>query len=202
MVPNRGENKKVYRKLLSNFQFVQRTGYTKYKEFQIHDLTLEEIKMFHLLDFPDQSIPTLEEYLSHARQFDLHRPIAIDLKGLETNEAKYLLASIATSFLRDYLQKINIIFEYDYQMIGPLVFLASPRVFRNFVVEDDAQQYLYSHDTYIPIFYKGRYRGYLMSFEPQRLFFFSEKISATSSVHDKTYTGHQESLTQCMTALH
>ena len=127
MIPNRNRNNKVYRDLLSNTQFMERTGYEgRYKEFRVQDLTLEELKRFHLLDFPDQSIPTLEEYLSHARQFGLYKPLAIDVKGIQTNEAKYLLASIATNFLREYLQKINIVFEGSYRLIGPLIFLASP----------------------------------------------------------------------------
>ena len=200
MIPNSKENKKVYQSLLSDIQFMKRTGYeSKYKEFRVQDLTLEELKKFHLRDFPDQSIPTLEEYLSHARQFGLYKPLAIDVKGIQTNKVKYLLASIATNFLRDYLQKINIVFERDYQLIGPLIFLASPWSLRNFVFEDDdTQQYQYSHNDYMPVFFGGRYIGYLLVVE-QKLFFFEEP--KTSGVRVERFT-YQQPLEPCAVALH
>ena len=210
MAPNKDENRKAYRELMSNPEFVQRTGYKRYKEFRVSDLTLAEIKQFHLRDFPDQFIPTLEEYLLYARQLGLQKPIAIDVKTIQTHKARYRLAAIATNFMREYLQKANIIFEHNYRMIGPLIFFASPWSLKNFAVEDSAQSYRENHglewnDTYIPIFYKGRYQGYLMSFEPQTLLFFSkeksEKKPPTQSV-DLEHIIYQEPLSQCATALH
>ena len=122
MIPNRGENNKTYSSFLSDTQFMERTGYKKkYKEFQVQDLTLEEIKRFHLKGFPDQSIPTLEEYLSHARQFGLRKPIVIHIKTM-SHGAKHRLGVIAINFLREYFNNINVIYEHNYEMIAPLVF--------------------------------------------------------------------------------
>ena len=91
-------------------------------------------------------------------------------------------------------------------MIGPLIFFASPWSLKNFIPEDNSQTYWQSHsmelnDTYIPVFYKGRYQGYLMSFEPQTLLFFSEEKSLNQPV-DNEHITYQEPLSQCATALH
>ena len=203
MVPNRGKNKKTYRNLLSNPKFIERTGYRKYKEFQVSDLTLEEIKRFHLRGFPNQSIPTLEEYLSHARQFGLQKPIAIDIKAI-TDKAKLLLNAMATAFLREYLNKVHIIHEYDYEMIAPLVFLASPYIFKNFAQSDEYVSYLAQSDSseLIPIFYKGRYKGYLLTHE-QNLLFFNRGRSTISPIDSvETHIAAYQSPSQCATALH
>ena len=199
-----GKNNKTYKRFLSNAQFMERTGYKgRYKEFQIQDLTLEEIKRLHLEGFPDQSVPTLEEYLSHARQFGLQKPVAIDVKTIQTHRTKYLLASIAINFIREYLQKANIIFERGHQMIEPLIFIASPRSLKNFI--DNSRNYWQNHevenDIYIPVFYKGRYKGYLMIFEPETLLFFSKENEEelSNQPHHITY---QEPLSQCAIALH
>ena len=202
MVRNRGKNKKVYRDLLSNAQFVERTGYRKYKEFQVSDLTLEEIKRFHLREFPDQSIPTLEEYLSHAQQFGLQKPIAIDIKAI-TDKTKPLLSAMATSFLREYLNKVYIIREYDYDMIEPLVFLASPHIFKNFTQPDQQISYLElsGSNEFIPVFYKGRHKGYVLTVE-QSLLFLNEERSTTSPDRPEAHTIYQEPLSQCASALH
>ena len=205
MVPNRTENNKVYQRLLSNTQFIERTGYRKYKDFQISDLTLEEIKRFHLRNSPDQSIPTLEEYLSHIRQFGLQKPIAIDIKNIQTDKAKYLLTAIATNFLKEYLHKIHIVFEYDYQMIGPLTFLASPWAFKQFVHSENQVQRAYFElsnlNEYIPVFYKGRHKGYVLTVE-QNLLFLNEERSTTSPDRPEAHTIYQEPLSQCASALH
>ena len=206
MIPNSGKNNKTYKRFLSNTQFMERTGYkSRYREFQIQDLTLEEIKKFHLKGFPDQSVPTLEEYLSHARQFGLQKPVAIDVKTIQTHRTKYLLAAIATNFIREYLQKANIIFERGHQMIEPLIFIASPRSLKNFIPKDNSRNYWQNHEAengiYIPVFHKGKHQGYLISFESETLLFFSEERSSNQSVNHE-YITHQEPLNQCATALH
>ncbi len=204
MIPNRKENNKTYKSLLSNTQFIERTGYEqRYKEFQVQGLTLEELKRFHLLDFPDQSVPTLEEYLSHARQFDLHKPVAIDVKGIQTNEARYLLVAIAMDFLKGYLNEVYIIREYDYEMTAPLVFFAAPSIFKRFIPSEEQRTAFESLDTkeHIPVFYNRRYQGYLLIHE-QDLFFVNAERSPTLPVDHRIHPIYQEPLSQCATALH
>ena len=126
MVPYGGENKQVYQSLLSNAAFTARTGYKSYLDFAVEGLTIEEIKSFHLKGFADQRIPTLEEYLDAAKNHGLRKPLAVEVKAINTDAARLRLVRALTDFLENYVKHAPISYVDGYDMASPVNIIAYP----------------------------------------------------------------------------
>ena len=110
MIPTIGSNADSYKALRKDLGFMQRTGHKRHKDFAVKNLTLAQLKTFHLKGPPGQRIPTLEEYLDAVRRFKLKKPMFIDIKLLRTEEARRRLVVAVEDFLGNHDGDIPVTF--------------------------------------------------------------------------------------------
>ncbi len=120
MIPYSGENKVVYDELLES----NHAKRASYKRLKIKDLTLEELRRFHLKGHPDQKIPTLEEYLNLAKELGLKKPVAVEIKSLHSNEGRERLLELVSDYYHEYAKDEEIIFVPKYDMPFKVGFLS------------------------------------------------------------------------------
>ncbi len=110
-----------YKKILSDKKVLNRMGKKKAKlsDLRIKYLTLYQLKKLSLnftLFSESSKVPTLEEFLNSAMRWNLKKPIAIDIKYINTKKGRYKVLETIKKFKIDYMKQIDPIFTKKYDM--------------------------------------------------------------------------------------
>jgi glycerophosphoryl diester phosphodiesterase len=122
LIPNNGDNRKTYtdiaRELEQDTQalaILSPAGY-EWKDLKIRQLTLAQLKRFHLgMDIQDR-IPTLQEFLQACLEWGLERPIALEIKSIYSDRARQKLIDTYADFKVAYLARTKVSFSRKYDM--------------------------------------------------------------------------------------
>jgi glycerophosphoryl diester phosphodiesterase len=115
---NKVELDKIYKEI--DASFIKR----KFNRVKISELTYEQVSRLHLTDHPDQRVPTLREYLEASEQFDLMKPMTVEVKYIQSENSKYKIIEMVKDFNDRYMKDADIIFERKYDMPFKTGFLA------------------------------------------------------------------------------
>jgi len=129
MLPNQGSNSQVYLKVLERLRKQGRRGVNT-KDLKIKDLTIRELSALNLQGNLYWKIARLEDFLSASLVWGLKRPIAVDIKYLQTDRAKRNLIEVLGQYREDLNNRNELQFsnKYDLDPSG-VSFLAFPSRF-------------------------------------------------------------------------
>lgn len=127
MIPYKGENKKIYKKLLTRKSLFKRIPFFRRfpTSLRIEDLTLAELQEFTLKGQGKQKIPTLKDFLEAAKKYKLIKPMAVELKYIRTYKSKKMFLELVSQFHFDYMLRTDIIKSNKFDMpfeIGIIAF--------------------------------------------------------------------------------
>ena len=141
MVSNQGANKIAISEILTSEEFKQRKK-TKscipilsicfkrnvtYENLRIEDLTLAEIKRLRLKGEYDQEIPTYQEFLDAALQYELFKPMVVEIKQLRSDQARQQLLDRLVAFRHEFIKK-DIVYAPDFdfpELVAMMTFKGS-----------------------------------------------------------------------------
>lgn len=131
MIPY-GQNEQAYDNLFDDEDFTSqfKKGKVKFKKLKIIHFNLDELKTLRLAGKYDQSVPTLDEFLEGAEEYNLKKPIIVEIKHLHTEKAKRQLFYTVKDFRDVYMDNIDIKVERDFNFPETTAFLAFSKKYK------------------------------------------------------------------------
>jgi len=123
MLPNNSLNSEIYKSIVLNVY--NRTGKKKkIKDLKVKDLLKSEIQSLWLAGDHRQHPPTLKQVLDMAKDLEITKPIAVELKYINTNSARDKLISQVLEYKETYGDQADIIHNDDFPGQRSIQFLA------------------------------------------------------------------------------
>jgi len=130
MLPSVGQNVEVYDSIIANIY--QRIGKKiKAKDIRMKYVTLEEAQSLQLRGAGEEFPPTLEEVLDLARDNQISKPLVVEIKYLQTDNARTKLVDIVREYQDNFGQFAEIVHLHDFPGSRSIQFLAFTKKFKS-----------------------------------------------------------------------